>query len=129
MSLADKKILVVEDDDLLRQTLIDQLMRWYLGIPAKDGAEALEQITLSRPDAMVLDLMLPKVDGFEVLKKVRSLADPALANLPVLVFSNASDPESVNRAKQFNILEYYIKADIKLGIIGNRLNRYFTNGT
>jgi DNA-binding response OmpR family regulator len=128
--ISDKKILVVEDDELLRKIIIDQLTSLgYLVLPAADGEEAIQQAEKNKPGIIVLDLLLPKLDGFGVLKKLRSSADPELAKTAVLVVSNLSDSNSIQWAKDYGVLEYYIKSDIELGILGNRIERYFTQGT
>lgn len=128
MDFQKKKVLVVEDDQLLRKIIIGQLSLKYLTIPAGDGQSALEQVEIQKPDIVVLDLMLPKLDGFGFLEKLRASPDPEWAKIPVLVASNLSDSKSIQRAKEYGILEYYIKADIGSGTLLNRINRYFTQG-
>lgn len=120
-----KKILVVEDDNLLRNIIINQLTEFFIVIPARDGDEALQQIELQNPDLIILDLSLPKVGGFEVLEKLRSLPNPALAQTPVIIVSNSTDSQNTERAKQYNVLEYYAKIDVSLGTIINRVKQIF----
>ncbi len=129
MAYQNKKILVVEDDDLLRRIITNQLSANYTIISAADGEEALQQTESQRPDIIVLDLLLPKLDGFGFLEKLRNSPDPVLAKTVVLVVSNLSDPKNIERASQYKVLEYYIKSDLQLGILLNRVNRYFAQGT
>lgn len=117
-----KKILIVEDDDSLRNILLDQLALNYSVIPAADGAEALEQIKTFHPDLILLDLLLPKIDGFKILKQLRSLPDPKDSNTHVIVISNLSDPESIKKITELKIDEYFTKADIDLGTLKGRIN-------
>ncbi len=127
MSYSDKKILVVEDDDMLRKIVVDQLSSTFNVIPVKDGEEAVAQIEQSKPDVIVLDLLLPKLDGFGVLAKLRAMSDPFIAITPVLVVSNLSDQASIKKAEEYKVLEYYIKSDISMGILTNRIKRIFNS--
>lgn len=129
MTAENKTVLVVEDDGMLRNIIVDQLSLEYKTIPAADGQEALELVKTQKPDIVVLDLLLPKLDGFGFLEELRSSPDSELANTKVLVVSNLSDPKSIEKAKKYGILEYYIKSDIQAGVLQNRINRYFTKGT
>ncbi len=125
----NKTILVVEDDDMLRDIIIGQLSLKYPVIPARDGEEAAAKVESDKPGIVILDLLLPKLDGFGFLEKLRSSPDPETAKTAVLVVSNFSDQSRIDRAKEFGVLEYYIKSDIQMGILINRVNRYFTQGT
>lgn len=125
MSFSDKKILVVEDDDMLRSIIVDQISKNFKVLQARDGEEAIHQIFTSRPNAIVLDLLLPKLNGFEVLAKLRTTPDRAIADIPVLVVSNLSDQASIIKTQQYNVLEYYVKSDITLGTLVDRLKKIF----
>ena len=78
------RILVVDDDRAVRESLRRSLsFNGYTVDLATDGQDALEQVTASRPDAMVLDVMMPRVDGLEVCRRLRSTGD----DLPILVLT------------------------------------------
>jgi CheY-like chemotaxis protein len=86
-------VLLVEDEDALRQVLRDLLEReGYSVVEAQDGVQALDQIDRHAPDALVLDLNLPRLDGYQVLSHLR--ARPGTADLPVLVLTAKGDEES-----------------------------------
>ena len=86
-------VLLVEDEDPLRTVLKDLLEReGYSVIEAKDGVQALDEIDRHAPDALVLDLNLPRMDGYQVLSHIR--ARPSTATLPVLVLTARGDEES-----------------------------------
>jgi type II secretory ATPase GspE/PulE/Tfp pilus assembly ATPase PilB-like protein len=90
---ARQTVLLVEDEDALRQVLRDLLEReGYSVIEAQDGVQALDQIDRHAPDALVLDLNLPRLDGYQVLTHLR--ARPGTAALPVLVLTAKGDEES-----------------------------------
>lgn len=129
MPISNKIILVVEDDDLVRKAIVDQIHSQYPTIEAHDGEEGLQLAESQKPGIVVLDLLMPKLDGFGFLEKLRASPDPELAQTAVVVASNLSDSKSIDRAKQYGVLEYYIKSDIQAGILLNRITRYFTKGT
>ena len=88
-----RKVLLVEDEDQLRGVLRDLLEReGFTVVEARDGVQALDEIDRSAPDAMVLDLNLPKIDGYQVLNHIR--ARPATASIPVLVLTAREDEDS-----------------------------------
>jgi CheY-like chemotaxis protein len=91
--VARQTVLLVEDEDALRQVLRDLLEReGYSVIEAQDGVQALDEIDRHAPDALVLDLHLPRLDGYQVLSHLR--ARPGTAGLPVLVLTARGDEES-----------------------------------
>ena len=86
-------ILVVEDEDSLRRVLKDLLeMEGYTVCEARDGAEAIEQVDRHNPDLMLLDLNLPNVDGFTVIRKLR--AELNTADLPIVVLTARGDEDN-----------------------------------
>lgn len=115
--------MIVEDDDLLRRIMVTQIAAQYVCAEAKDGQEALQQIVVHRPDVIVLDLLLPILDGFEVLRQLRAMTDPKLAQTPVLVVSNLTDQKSIALAQSLNVIEYYTKSDAQFGVIMKRINK------
>lgn len=121
MSNFDKKILIVEDDDMLRSILVSQLGLAYSVIPAADGQEAMQQIKTFHPHLILLDLLLPKIDGFQILEQLRALPDPEAAQTKVVVISNLSDIESIQKAQKYGIAEYFTKVDIDLGTLKGRI--------
>ena len=85
-SLAGKKILIVEDEhDILQLIKLYLEKEGFRTVSAKTGAEGLQQAKQEKPDLVVLDLMLPEIDGFEVCKRLRSA--PATAMLPIIMLT------------------------------------------
>ena len=90
MEVASEPILVVEDDPDVRDALVLVLEReGYAVTSANNGQEALERLRAAPPALVILDLMLPVMDGFEF--RVQQLQDPALARVPVIVLSSGGD--------------------------------------
>ena len=88
------RILVVDDDPVIQKLLeVNFQMEGYDVATAGDGAEALAAVAAERPDAVVLDMMMPKIDGIEVLRRLK--ADPATSSLPVLLLSARAQASDV----------------------------------
>ena len=89
-------VLIVEDDKFLIRLYEVRLSAEGFSIDvAENGDECLEKVQVNPPDAILLDLMLPLVDGFTVLEKLKS--DEKTAHIPVIVFSSRSNPEEISR--------------------------------
>jgi CheY-like chemotaxis protein len=127
MENIQKKILVVEDDLDLQVTLVDRLNSEHLYqiITAADGQQAIELILDKNPDLILLDLMLPKLDGFEVMERLRSYPDPKIAAIKVIILSNLLGDKDILHAKALHIEGYYVKAHTNLGDVVNKINSLF----
>ena len=103
-----KKILLADDEDDVKIVLKMFLeTKGYTVCTAFDGLDAIEQARQEKPDAILLDVMMPLIDGFEVCKKLK--ADPATARIPVVMLSAASHSESVQKGLNAGAVEYMIK--------------------
>ncbi len=104
-----KKILVVEDDKFLRELIAQKIMKeGYDVIEAVDGEKGAESIKKEKPDLVLLDLILPGVDGFEVLAKMKS--DPATNQIPVIILSNLGQKDDIEKGLEMGANDYLIKA-------------------
>lgn len=102
------KVLIAEDDSNIVESLSFVLGRAGFEVSsALDGDEALHRLHDNRPDVMVLDLMLPKRNGFEVLKAVK--ADPALRSLPVMVLTAKGQPQDRRLVEQIGVEGFLTK--------------------
>jgi type II secretory ATPase GspE/PulE/Tfp pilus assembly ATPase PilB-like protein/ActR/RegA family two-component response regulator len=103
-----KKVLLVEDEDALRRVLKDLLEReGFTVFEAADGVKALDEIDRAAPDIVVLDLNLPRLDGYGVLSHLR--ARPATADLPVIVLTAKGDEDSEVRVFEYGASDYLTK--------------------
>jgi DNA-binding response OmpR family regulator len=110
------KILIVEDDRFLRELIARKLRNeGYEVIEAVDGEEGLKRIKEEKPDLVLLDLILPGIDGFEVLE--RSKGDPEIASIPVIILSNLGQREEIERGLKLGAIDYLIKAHFTPGEI------------
>ncbi len=105
-----KKILLVEDDPFIVDIYASQLKaKGYDVDIANDGKMALEKIKQHCPDLLLLDLLLPTMDGWEVLKNVRQ--DPRTKELRVFVISNLNQKENTDNISNFKVLKYFLKIE------------------
>lgn len=107
------KILVVEDEKTLAEIISLKLQEEGFEVNnAYDGEEALQKLTQSSslPDLVLLDILLPKINGLEVLAKIRQNGNEKLTSIPVLIFSNFAHEEEVQKAKDLGAVDYIVKA-------------------
>lgn len=108
-----KKILFIEDEAALQQTTGDMLRsEGYEVLQALDGEAGLRMALQEKPDLILLDLVLPRKDGFEVLTQLR--ASPEMGNVPVIVLTNLEKSEEVERALQLGAPVYLVKLHYSL---------------
>lgn len=117
------KILVAEDDKFLVKVYKTKLTKAGYEVQiALDGEEFEKIIQTFTPDVILLDLMMPKKDGFEVLKDLK--ASEKFKNIPVIVTSNLSQAEDEKKAFALGAKEYIVKSDIPIQEIVNKLQQY-----
>ncbi len=106
-------ILVVEDDPILKNLLGHTFAGKYQTLYASDGNEALALFEANKPAIVLLDLMLPALDGFAVLEAIRARTDE-LRDVPVIVVSNLGQQKDIDRVKALGANEYLIKAEVSI---------------
>jgi PleD family two-component response regulator len=108
-----KKVLLVEDDAFLSSLLELKLSQEGFEIQkAMDGEEAFTILDTFMPDLILLDLILPKRNGFEYLELLRK--DPRFSKIPVIITSNLGQDTDVERGKTFGVIEYIIKNKLSI---------------
>ena len=116
-------ILIVEDDDTLRATLKEKLFQSYEVFEAADGEAAVSLCVDHRPELVLLDLLLPKLDGFKVLERIRQYPDPGIAKTRVIVLSNLWSQKDILQAQGLKIDEYFVKAHTKFEDVINKIRQ------
>jgi CheY-like chemotaxis protein len=107
----NKKIIVVEDDLAMREIVVHKLSsKGFKVKEAENGKLGLDLIIAEKPDLVLLDLMMPELDGFGVLTALRALPDKQLANTKVIVLSNLWSNEDILKAKSFGVADFLVKA-------------------
>jgi DNA-binding response OmpR family regulator len=104
-----KKILIVEDDKFLRELIARKLTdEGFDIVEAVDGEDGIKKIKETKPDLVLLDLILPSIDGFEVLSRVKG--DASLTSIPIIILSNLGQKEEVEKGLDLGAVDYLIKA-------------------
>lgn len=120
MRLTNHKVLSVEDDDFLSNIFGTKLVHeGYTYFHARDGEEALQIADRESPDIILLDLMLPGMSGFDVLKSLHE--NPRFTSTPVLILSNLGQKEDIERTKALGATKYLVKAEHDLDDIINEI--------
>ncbi len=118
MGNPSKKILVVEDDAMLRRIMVDRLkVLGYEVFQAGDGQAAVDLTLDKKPHLILLDLLLPVIDGFIVLQKIRDYPEKTVSDVPVIVLSNLWSDKDILRVKALKIDEYFVKATTDLEVV------------
>ena len=112
--------LLVEDEEILLRAIYLSLHgEGYTVATATDGESALNMANRLKPDVILLDLLLPKMDGFEFLKKIKAI--PTLKDIPVIVLSNLGDDTDTSKAKKLGAVDYFVKADTDLAVLSKKI--------
>ena len=115
-----KKILIVEDENLIVKPLEMKLKisGFETGV-AYDGQEALDILSKEKYDLVLLDLMMPKIDGFGVLAEMKKRGDQT----PVIVASNLNQMDDISKALELGVNSYYVKSNTTLGDIVENIKK------
>ena len=104
-----KNILIIEDDKFLRELIVRKVINeGFDTSEAIGGEEGIKKIKEEKPDMVLLDLILPGMDGFEVLSLMKE--DSALSSIPVIILSNLGQKEDIEKAMKMGATDYLIKA-------------------
>lgn len=107
--MENKKILVVEDDAVLRDVLTEKLnQKGYDSYSVEDGELAMQEIRRQKPELILLDILMPRKGGMEVMEELNK--DENLNDIPIIVISNSGQPVEVERARELGAKDFLIKA-------------------
>jgi CheY-like chemotaxis protein len=117
-----KFILVVEDDPVLRNLLGHTFSGKYQTLYASNGEEALAYVEQYKPALILLDIMLPGMNGFDILGKIRERPD-ALKNTPIVIVSNLGQASDKERARILGATGYLVKAEVSIEEIVSKIEQ------
>ena len=118
-----KKILVIEDDNTISNMYkIGLTNDGYEVVIAKDGQEGLELSASEKPDIILLDIIMPKIDGFAVLGRLKE--NPVTKEIPVFLLTNLGQDEDKERGKKLGAVDYVVKADLTPMQISEKIKTY-----
>lgn len=116
-----KKILVVEDEEIMFNLLKRRLEReGYEVYIAEDGEKGLTVMKEVDPDLILLDIIMPKLGGLEVMEKMKE--DKSLSSIPVIVISNSGQPVEIDKAQRLGARDWLVKANFDLQEIVDKVN-------
>jgi DNA-binding response OmpR family regulator len=123
-----KKIFIIEDDANLLYGLQAKLRVEDFDVVADEGIdeiEVLKRIKTTSPDYIILDLILPHTDGFEMIKKIKG--DESLKNIPIFIFSNLSDNDTKTRSMDLGAEQFFIKNDFSIDEFVEKIKKIIIN--
>ena len=104
-----KSILIIEDDIFLGDVLLEKLKKeGFEAVLSRDGREGFDKIKETKPDLILLDIILPNMNGYEILEEKQK--DSSIANIPVIIISNSGQPLELDRALSLGVKDYLVKA-------------------
>ncbi len=119
-----KRILFIEDEPALQKILGEALSKeGYEVIAALDGEAGLRLVETKKPDLVLLDLILPKIDGFEVLRRIKE--DPETKEIPIIVLTNLERMEDVDRVSELGAITYLVKDNYTLEEVVEKIKKTF----
>lgn len=105
-----RKILIIEDEKLILELIHKKLANENYDVSvARDGEEGLKKLKEVQPDLVLLDIVMPKMDGFEVLEEMRK--DKELQDINVIVISNSGQPVELDKARELGADDWLVKAE------------------
>lgn len=117
-----KKVLIVEDEIQMLQVLSGKVKQLgYEVIEAEDGLEALKKYKQEKPDLILLDIILPKKSGFEVLEELKLKLK---SKTPVIILSNLGQENDIKTGKELGAVDYILKANVSLRDLMVKINNY-----
>lgn len=119
-----KTVLVIEDDKFLRELISRQLRaESFLVFEAIDGEEAFRLLDKERIDLILLDIILPGMNGFEILRRAKE--DPTIAHIPVMMLTNLGQKSDMERGEELGAQDYLVKAQYTPREIAERIKQLF----
>ncbi len=123
-----KKILFIEDEMRLQEALGAKLrMEGYDMISALDGDSGLKMAEEQHPDLILLDLILPKKSGFEVMEEMRSDPQMQSSEPPIIIISNLGQDTDIARGKELGAIEYFVKSNISVNDLVKHIRDYLSH--
>lgn len=117
------KVLIIEDEAPLREALALKLKKeGFEPIQAPDGIEGVQLAKTQKPDLIFLDVIMPKMNGLDVLKELKSNA--AIMNIPVIMLTNLPEDSAKQKAQELGAVEYLVKSDSPLEELIEKVKKY-----
>ncbi len=122
MSTGFKKILIIEDEIILSDLLAKKLKGTGFEVAqAFDGEEGLKKINEFNPHLLLLDIVMPKLDGFQVMRKLK---ETGKSSIPIIIISNSGQKVELDKAIELGAKDFIIKAEINPEEVVEKINKY-----
>lgn len=119
-----QKIVLIEDDETLAEVLYAELNEAGFEVfPAFDGREGLKQVREKRPDLVLLDIILPEMNGFEVLEEIKK--SPDTEKIPVIILSLLGEDEDIKKGLKLGASDYIVKSSHAIAEIVEKVKNFF----
>ena len=123
--MANKKILIIEDEQPLVDLLVEKLKKENYDVEfAVDGKAGYEKVKVCNPDLILLDIMMPEMDGYEVLEKLNKEGN----KIPIIIISNSGQPVEIEKTKKLGAVGHLIKTEFNPIDVLNKVEEVFNNG-
>ncbi|MBI3589412.1 MAG: response regulator [Candidatus Liptonbacteria bacterium] len=121
-----KKVLVIEDDRFLSSLMKARLEKeGFSTLQAFDGEEAFGILKQNKPDLIILDLIMPKVSGFELLENIS--VDPYISKIPVMILSNLGQDSDIEKVKRLGATKYFVKVKTSIDDLITKVKDLLSN--
>lgn len=118
-----KKIAIIEDDtEILNMYKLKLGIGGYDVVSAEKGTDALRLVKMEKPDLILLDLLLPEKDGYEILEEIKKSKDKQIKSIPIIVISNLSNENDIKEAKKLGAVDFLVKAKINPSSVLDKVN-------
>ena len=118
-----EKILLIEDEELIIRLLSKKLAAIGYDVSlAMNGEEGLEKIKQVVPDLILLDIVMPRMGGFEVMAEMKK--DEKIANIPVIIISNSGQPLELEKAKELGAADWLVKTEFDPKEVAEKIQKY-----
>ena len=116
------KVLIIEDDQRINKVYMAKLrVEEITTITALDGEEGLRKVYSEKPDLILLDLMLPKKSGFEILKEIK--LDPEVKDIPVIILSNLAQEKEIKAGLDLGAEDYLVKTNYSIQQVMEKIKK------
>jgi len=119
-----KEILLVEDEPLLANLLRQRLEKEGFSVTwNRDGEQAMNTLRASKPDLVLLDVILPKISGFKLLETMK--VDPTIERPPIIIISNLGQDSDIQKGQALGAVQYFVKAKLSIEDLVGQVKTFF----
>ena len=119
-----KEILLVEDEPLLANLLRQRLEKEGFSVTwNRDGEQAMNTLRASKPDLVLLDVILPKISGFKLLETMK--VDPTIERPPIIIISNLGQDSDIQKGHELGAVQYFVKAKLSIEDLVGQVKAFF----